>query len=155
MSVTRKLISETLLCGLAAAITACLAIICQTGLAEVQGPQVGGRGVTLMVALVAVGAFPVIFVVCVGYLAPVIIGLHLAGIPNLIQGKNRQLPVLLLGFFLGVVYWALIDLFLPWYPANRDQAEIKLASYLGCGIGIAVAFLSAHRRMMKGEQAAS
>jgi hypothetical protein len=155
MNVTRKLIGEVLLCSLAAAVTACFVVVFQIGLTEARGPQLEGLRVTLMIALVAAGAFPVIFAVCVGYFAPVVIGLHFTGVQNLIQGMKRQFPVALLGFLFGVAYWALIDLLVPWYPANRDQVEIKLASYLGSGVGIAIAFLSAHRRIKIGEQAAS
>ena len=155
MIVTRKLIGEVLLCGLAAAVAACFVVVFQFALTEARGPQLEGRSVTLMVALVAAGAFPVIFAVCVGYFAPVVIALHFTGVQSLIQGMKRQVTVALLGFLFGVAYWALIDLYVPWYPANRDQVEIKIASYLASGVGIAIAFLSAHRRIKIGEQAAT
>lgn len=142
-----------LLCSLAAAVTAFFVLVGQFALEEARGPAVEGRSVTVFVAFVAACAFPLIFAICVGYSTPVVVALHFTGFLDVIQRIKQAFPAVLLGFLLGIAYWALIDFLVPWYPANRDQVEIKLASYLGSGVGIATAFLNASRKEKMGEQA--
>ena len=152
MRVSQRLFVTSLLCGFAATLTAFLVVIGHFATDEVFGPEIGGRSPTLIVALVAIGASPLIFALCMVYSAPVVLGLHFFGAENLIKRIEQVFLVGVLGFLIGMTYWALIDLLLPFYPANRDQSEIKIAAYLSAGVAGATAMLRLKQRKQIGEQ---
>jgi len=141
MHVLKRLLVTSLLCGLAATITASLLVICPFAVNEFFGPETGGRSTTLIVLLTAVGASPLILTLCFVYSTPLVLGLHFFGAEKLIKRIDHVYLVGLLGFFIGIAYWTLIDLLVPLYPANRDQSAIEVAAYLSAGITATVATL--------------
>jgi hypothetical protein len=91
----------------------------------------------MITLLAAMGASPILLLCCFGYSIPIMTLSYASGLIKLVRRFNRSSWVILLGLLTGCLYWLVIDLFLPFYPAGR----LLIPAYLGSSIGVASSFL--------------
>jgi hypothetical protein len=90
--------------------------------------------------LASLGAFPILFGISLAYATPPFILLVKYRLDlKLLRFRSLVGPVMV-GFLVGLIYWVLVDMFVPLYPANTKKIFLKAACYLAVGAGFGVAF---------------